>query len=98
MGASGASRVNPGVKLRRRLQIFVAEELPNQFMRAGIRVEVDFGGDMPELVRSDPDAEVPEDAPLDRHPNSPQRSSDACAAGGVFVFEFQLRRSGAAAR
>ena len=79
MGASGASRVNPGVKLRRRLQIFVAEELSNQFVRPGIRVEMDFGGDVPELVRSDPDAEVPEYAPLDRHPNSPQRSPDACA-------------------
>ena len=79
MRASGPSRVDSGVELCRRLQIFVAEELPNQFVRPGIRVEVDFGGDVPELVRSDPDAEVPEYAPLDRHPNSPQRSPDACA-------------------
>ena len=66
MRPSGPSRVDPGVELCRRLQIFVAEELSNQLVRAGIRVEVEFRHDVPELMAAQPNTEMSEHAFLDR--------------------------------
>ena len=66
MRAPGPSRVDPGVKPCRRLQIFVAEELPNQLVRPGIRVEVEFRHDVPELMAAQLNADMPEHALLDR--------------------------------
>ena len=67
---SGPSRVDSRVELCGGLQILVAEELPNQFVRPRVRVEVDFRREMPELVRSELDTDMPEHAPLDRYPDS----------------------------
>jgi hypothetical protein len=62
----GPSRVDPSVKSCRRLQIFVAEELPNQFVPPGIRVEVEFRPDVPKLVAGQFKADMSEHAFLDR--------------------------------
>jgi hypothetical protein len=79
MRPPGPPRVDPGVKFRGRLQIFVAQELPDNFVSSWVRVEMDFRGDVPKLVRSDLDTQLSERAPLDRYPNGPQCSSHAGA-------------------
>ena len=66
MRASGPSRVDPGVEPCRRPQLVVAEELPNQFVRPGIRVEDEFRRDVPELMAAQLNADMPEHALLDR--------------------------------
>jgi len=79
MRPSGPSSVDAGVELCRRLQVLVAQELPNQFVRPGIRVESDLRGYVPELVACQLEADMSEYAPLDCYRDSPESSRPALA-------------------
>jgi hypothetical protein len=51
MSTSGTAGVDAGVEVGCRLHILVAQQLPHQLVRTWIRVENDFGSEVPELVR-----------------------------------------------
>jgi hypothetical protein len=57
----------------------VAQELPNQFVRPGIRVENDLRCYVPELVACQLEADMSEYAPLDCYRDSPKSSRPALA-------------------
>ena len=53
MGAPSPPRIRASVGVRGRPQRFVTEQLAHHFVGAGVRVQMDFGGEMPELMRGD---------------------------------------------
>ena len=79
MRPSGPSCVDAGVEPCRRLHVLVAQELPNQFVRPGIRVENDLRCYVPELVACQLEADMSEYAPLDCYRDSPESSRPALA-------------------
>lgn len=79
MRPSGPSRVDSSVEPGRRLQIFMAEELPNELVCPGICVEVNFRRNVPELVTCQLDPDMSEHAPLDCYSDSLESSRVARA-------------------
>ena len=51
MSAPGAAGIDAGIEVCRRLHVLVAQQLPDQFVCSRVRVEDDFGREMPELMR-----------------------------------------------
>ena len=64
--ARGAARVDAGIEAGRRLEVLVAEQLPDQLEGAGRMVEQDLRGEVAELMRRNLDAGVLADDALDQ--------------------------------
>jgi hypothetical protein len=56
----------PRIEPRGGLERFVAQELPHHLIGTRIRIQMDFRGQMPELVRRDLQPNTPQYRPLDR--------------------------------
>jgi hypothetical protein len=59
------SSVRPSVEPRRCSERLVSQELPDHLVGTGIRVQMDFRSQMPELMRGDLYADVPQYRALD---------------------------------
>ena len=51
VGTPCAARVQSGVKIRRRFKLSMAQKLTYKLVGAGICIENDLGGQVPELMR-----------------------------------------------
>jgi hypothetical protein len=65
VGSPGPAGVDARVEVRGRLQISVAQQLPDQFIRAWVGVENDLGCQVAKLMRGDFDSEMPQNGLLD---------------------------------
>jgi len=65
MGPPRSACVGPGVEAGGSRQSLVPEQLPDQLISARLRVQMDFGGEVPELVRRDMHAKTLTDRLLD---------------------------------
>ena len=65
VSSSGSAGVDAGVEVRGRVQILVSQQLADQLIRPRVGVEGDLGCQMPELMRSDFHAQMPQNGCLD---------------------------------